>query len=226
MAKVPKISTKRVEIDKANTQMIAAVAGAAFVTIFCLVASRAVFMQNQYLARVTTAKEKANTQINDNLEAFKSLERSYKAFDSAGINIINGSRSGTGGNDGSNSKIVLNALPSSYDFPALASSIEKILKDNSVKIGSISGTDDQVNQQGNLSSAKPEPVPMQFSFTVENASYDSTKKLVAALGRSIRPIHIDSLDLSGGQNNLSVTINAHTYYQPAKNVNIKSEVVK
>lgn len=226
MAKVPKISTKRVEIDKANTQMIAAVAGAAFVTIFCLVASRAVFMQNQYLARVTTAKEKANTQINDNLEAFKTLERSYKSFDSAGVNIINGNRTGNGDNDGSNSKIILNALPSSYDFPALASSIEKILKDNSMTVGSITGTDDQLNQQSNLSSSNPEPVPMQFSFTVENANYDATKKLLSALQRSTRPIHVDSIDMSGGQNNLLLTVNAHTYYQPAKNVNIKSEVVK
>jgi hypothetical protein len=226
MASKPQISTKRLAISKANAQMVAVVAVAAFITIFCLVASKAVFSQNRYQARVTTAKEKAHSQLKKNIETFGSLQTAYNKFNSATTNIIGGSSTGTGDNDGSNSKIILDALPYSYDFPALTSSIEKILADNNLKITSITGTDDQVNQQGNLSSPNPEPVNMSFSFTVSNANYTSVNQLITRLQQSIRPIQIDSLDLSGGVNNMTATVNAHTYYQPAKSVNITKKVIK
>jgi hypothetical protein len=199
---------------------------AAFITVFCLVASKAVLSSNIYLSRVIKAKNVANRQLNDNLKSFDSLQQSYKAFDKADVNVINGKRDGNGDNDGSNSKIVLDALPSSYDFPALTSSIEKMMNDRSLKVSSITGTDDQVNQQGNISSAKPVSVSMPFTFTVDNANYDAVKKLVDALDHSIRPMVVDTFEISGGGDKITVTVNAHTYFQPAKNLNITKQVVK
>ncbi len=61
------ISTKRVAISKANAQIVAVVAVASFVTIFCLVAASAVFSQVRYQGRVSTAKEKAHAQLQKNL---------------------------------------------------------------------------------------------------------------------------------------------------------------
>lgn len=222
----PRISMKHVAIDKANTQMVAAVAVATFVTIFCLFATKAQFSQNRYQARLTAAKSQANNQIQQNLKAFNDLTASYKAFDGTSTNVIGGVRVGTGNNDGSNSKIILNALPSSYDFPALTSSIEKILRDQSLSVSSITGTDDQLKQQSNTASPSPEPVSMPFSFTVNDASYESVGKLMTALQRSIRPMHVDSLNISGGGNSMTVVVDAHTYYQPGKTVNITKKVIK
>jgi hypothetical protein len=226
MAKTPQISTKRLAITKANAQMVGIVAIAAFITIFCLVASKAVFSQNRYQARVITAKEKAHKQLEQNIDTFSNLQTAYKAFDSTSTNVIGGNTNGTGDNDGSNSKIILDALPSTYDFPALTSSIEKVLADNNLKVTDITGTDDQLNQQGNSSSPTPKPVEMPFSFTVTNANYNSIGQLVTRLQQSIRPIQIDSIELSGGVNDMTATINAHTYYQPAKSVKITKQVVK
>ncbi|HVI60768.1 MAG TPA: hypothetical protein VM535_01285, partial [Candidatus Saccharimonadales bacterium] len=191
-----------------------------------LFASKAVFSQTRYQARVISAKEKAHHQLEDNLDTYNKLAIGYKAFNSASPNVIGGNKDGTGQNDGPNSKIILDALPSSYDFPALTSSIEKILADSNLKVTSITGTDDQLNQQGNTSSPSPKPVEIPFSFTVANANYASVSKLVDRLQHSIRPIQIDSIDLSGGVNDMTVTVNAHTYYQPAKNVTITEKVVK
>jgi hypothetical protein len=220
------ISTKRVAISKANAQMVAVVAAASFITVFCLVASNTVFSQNRYQARVISAKEKAHKQLQENIDNYNNLATSYRAFDDASTNIIGGTKDGNGDNDGSNSKIILDALPPAYDFPALTSSIEKILKDNHLKVTSITGTDDQLNQQGNTASANPEPVEIPFTFTVSNASYSSVNQLMAKLQQSIRPIQIDTLDASGGQNDMTVTVSGHTYFQPGKTVSITKKVIK
>jgi hypothetical protein len=226
MAKAPQISTKRLAIGKANTQMVGIVAAAAFVTVFCLMASNAVFSQNRYQARVITAKEKAHKQLQANIQTFGQLQTAYQTFDSAGTNVIGGNPAGTGPNDGPNSQIILDALPATYDFPALASSIEKVVSGNGLTIASISGTDDQLNQQNNTSSPSPQPVSIPFSFTVSDASYASLGQLVTKLQQSIRPISVDSMDMSGSVSDMTATIMAHTYFEPAKSVSITKKVIK
>lgn len=225
MAKT-ELLTRRMAINKANAQMVGIVGAAAFITVFCLVASRAVWSQNAYQARVTSAKEKAHNQLVANIAAYNNLASSYEAFVSTPNNVIGGSSSGTGNKDGNNAKIILDALPPSYDFPALTSSLEKLLSSHGLTISSITGTDDQLNQQGNTSSTDPQPVPIPFSFVVSNASYNSIGQLVTALQESIRPIQIDTLDLSGGAGNMTMTVNAHTYYQPSRSLDITKQVVK
>ncbi|HEX7633158.1 MAG TPA: hypothetical protein VF401_02415 [Candidatus Saccharimonadales bacterium] len=222
----PELSTKRIAISKANAQIVIVVGIAAFISVFCLVATKAVWSNTRYQSKVITQKEKAHHQLQKNLDAFNNLVTSYKAFDSTSTNVIGGTKDGGGDNDGSNSKIILDALPSSYDFPALTSSLEKILQDRQLKATGISGTDDQIAQQTNVSSPSPTAVPMPFTFTVSNANYSSVQQLVAALQSSIRPMPIDTLDITGGATDMTVSITAHTFYQPGKTVNITSKEVK
>jgi hypothetical protein len=213
-------------IDKANAQMVGIVAAAAFVTIFCLFAAKAAWSQNRYQAKVSTGKEKAHQQLEQNVKAFSTLLTAYKTFDDSATNVLGHNALGTGDNEGKNSKLILDALPSSYDFPALASSIEKVLAGQSLKVSSITGTDDQLNQEKNLSSVTPQPVSMPFTFSVSDANYASINKLFTKLQQSIRPIQIDTINLAGGNNSMTVTVNAHTYFQPAKSLEIKKRVVK
>ncbi|MEO7363886.1 MAG: hypothetical protein ABIV43_00045 [Candidatus Saccharimonadales bacterium] len=221
----PRISTKRTAISKANAQMVLVVSIASFVTVFSLVATKTVLSQNSYQNKVIKAKDTAHQQLLRNISAADSLIDSYNKFVAPAANIIGGQTSGVGDRDGDNGKIVLDALPSSYDFPALASSLEKILSSQSLKVSSIAGIDDQVNQETNLSSPTPEAVPMPFSFSVANANYDAIQSLIKTLESSIRPIQVDTLTISGGGSNMQASITAHTYYQPAKNLQITSEVV-
>lgn len=225
MAK-PRISTKRLAISKSNAQLVAVVAVASFVSVFCLVASKAVYSQNVYQSKVVSVKEKANTQLKKNITAYDSLVSRYKQFDNKTTNSLGGDSKGTGDNDGTNSKLILDALPSSYDFPALASSLEKLLGDRGLKVSSITGTDDQVNQQANSSSPNPTPVPIPFSFTVTNANYASVGQLADALGHSIRPFQIDTINLSGASDDMTITVTGHTYYQPTKSLQVTKKVIK
>lgn len=223
---VKQISGKHLAISKANAQMVAIVSVGAFVTIFCLMASKSVLSQNRYQARVIKAQNTANQQLLDNINSYGDLAKSYNKFDSESTNYIGGKKDGTGGNDGSNSKIILDALPDTYDFPALTSSVEKILAGNGLKVTSITGTDEQLSQQNNNSSTNPQPVSMPFGFTVSSASYGAVQNMIAELQLSIRPIQIDTIDMSGSVNNMTVTVTAHTYYQPQKKVSITQQAVQ
>lgn len=219
------ITGKRVAISKANAQMVGIIAGAAFVTIFCLFAAKAVWSQNGYQARVITAKTSARNQLKENLENFNNLADHYNAFNATSTNVLGGVPTGSGDKDGTNAKIILDALPYVYDYPALASSVEKITSSVGLKISSITGVDDQLNQ-GVFGSPTPKEVSMPITFEVSGASYEGVKALITKLEQSIRPFQIDSIDISGGQTNMTATITAHTYYQAAKTVSLGKKVVK
>ncbi len=221
----PQASTKRLMIDKANSTIVIVVAVASFVTVFSLVASRALLSQRSYQARVTAEKEKAAKQLKDNATAVASLQTSYKAFVGTSSNLLGGNPNGTGDKDGDNARIILDALPSKYDFPAVASSLEKLLTNQSLKIISISGSDQEVQQEANGSSPTPTTVDMPFNIVV-SGSYGALQSLLTTLERSIRPIQIQTVDLSGTDSNMTMTISAKTFYQPEKTLNISTKVVK
>ncbi len=219
-----KLTSKHIAIDKANAQTVAIVGVAAFITVLCLVASGTLVSQIQYQSRLSSTKSKALDTLTKNLKAYISLQSSYSDFVSGATNAIGGSTTGSADNDGSNAKIVLDALPSTYDFPALASSIEKIL--SSYKVSSISGTDDQLTQQANTTSTNPVPIAIPFTFSVTGVAYDSAQSLMNLLQSSIRPIQIDSMTAIASGSGLQITVNAHTYFQPSKNLSIIKQVVK
>jgi hypothetical protein len=218
--------TRRALIDKANVTVVATVSIAAFVTMFSLVATKSLLSQRSYQARVITAREEARNQLDANKKAADTLVSSYQRFVSEQPNRIGGSSTGTGERDGDNARIVLDALPSKYDFPALTTSLEKLVKGQNLVISAISGIDDESNQQKTASSATPQPVEIPFKLGVKGA-YDNIHSLVDVLERSIRPFSINQLELkAGGNNELELTIDGKTYYQPEKSFEFKSEVVK
>jgi Tfp pilus assembly protein PilO len=218
-------SIKRVQIDKSQSTMLIVAGVAAFVLAFTLVGGKALIGQITYQNKVISAKKATVQQLRSNVQAVSSLETSYKAFTSTSQNIIGGNPQGNDQRDGDNAKIVLDALPSKYDFPALVSSVEKLANDQKLGIESISGSDDEVTQTENASSPDPKPVDMPFQVTV-NGSYPATKSLLDAFNRSIRPFQLTKLQLSGGQASMTAKIEAKTFYQPAKNFNITKKVVK
>lgn len=219
------ISLKRVGVDKANARIVTITAVASFIVVFCIVASVSLFSQLMYQNRVAGVKKKAVAQLKENLKARDDLVASYKSFVSTPQNILGGNPGGNGPKDGNNAKIVLDALPSAYDFPALTSSLEKILTQQGVKIKSMTGTDDAIAQSSNKSGAAPQVVDVPFEVTIEG-NYNSVKNALMAMEHSIRPFQIEKTDITGNQAQLDLTISGKTYYQPEKNLSIKMEVVK
>lgn len=219
------LSTKRALIDKANTTVVIVVSLAAFLFVFSAVATKTLISQAGYQNRVIDAKREARDQLIADKEAVKKLRKSYNSFVSTNPNAIGGNRFGLDKKDGDNTKIVLDALPSSYDFPALATSMESLVATEGIKINSIAGTDDEVAQAANLTSTKPEPIPMPFELSV-SSDYEKVKGVINAFEKSIRPIELLTLDISGDKDGLTMVVGAQTYFQPAKSLTITTKVVQ
>jgi len=225
------ISMKRLGVDKANSRVVAITTIAAFLSVFFLVASYSLLGQLTYQNKIIGAKNKAVNQLKANLGARDSLVSSYNSFASAPQNFIGGASDGAGPQDGSNPKLVLDALPSTYDFPALTTSLEKIATDQHVSIESLEGADDEVAQSAPIK-GDPQPVQMPFTFKV-TGDYPSITKTVDAFDKSIRPVQFTQLKISGeaaanGDKTprVSAEITAASYYQPAKTLTIKKEAIK
>ena len=217
---------KRALVDKANSTVIAVVAVAAVVVIFCLVASKALWDQSRFLSRVIDKKETALNQLEENVNATDTLVTAYTAFVQEQPNVIEGNISGDGERDGDNARIVLDALPSKYDFPALATSVEKILTDQGIEIGSIEGTDDRVEQSNMAVTNNPTPIEIPFEFSVM-VSPEASETLFQKLQRSIRPIRLVEFTIdSDSDSSITLQVSAKTYYLPEKGLDIQKEVIQ
>lgn len=218
------LSDKRMKIDRANAVMVGVIAGASFLVIFALIASNQLLSQRAYQSRVITEKAAAKKQLEENVKQAKNLAGSYKAFVGSTENIIGGFSEGEGDKDGDNARIVLNALPSKYDFPALAASMEKLFNDRNYDL-KLEGNDDELNQQKQQGSSNPDPVDLPFVATVKG-NYSAMQTLIKVVELSIRPISIQKLTLSGDDTTITMEISAKTYYLPEKTLDIKTKVVK
>lgn len=216
---------KQMQIEKANVRMVVAISIAVFITVFCAVAAKSLISRQMYQAKVIESREKARDQLIANIDAAADLGQSYKGFVEQVPNVIGGSPTGTGERDGDNAKVVLDALPSVYDFPALTSSVEKLAIAQQLSIENIGGTDDEVNQKGQTASS-PTPVEMPFTVTV-NGTYQNIGNLIAQFEKSIRPFRMGKFVFTGNEGGgVSLAIDAKSYYQPAKNLEIKKETVQ
>lgn len=221
------MSTKNVKLSKPRSNLYSVVTISVLVTIFSLTSTKALLDQASYQRRVINARQATVKQLESNLQSAQSLADQYGIFNSGTANVIGGKNSNDPNvipPDGDNARIVLNALPSNYDFPALISSVSKILNDDQINTPAIGGIDKSAEiaaegQDGN----GPQPVPLTVSGM---SNYASVQKLVKDLERSIRPFDITSLSLRGSNNDMSVALEMSTYFQPAKKVALTDQEVK
>jgi len=224
-----KISSKHLQINQAQSKIIATITIATVITVFCLVSSKALLGQAMYQRRVINAREVAVTQLNKNVEQASALETNYQqVFLGTGPSNIIGGRNTNDLKaippDGNNATIVLDALPTKYDFPALVTSLSSILDSSNIQTPNIGGSD-QTSQTASAASSASQAVPIQITVS-GTGSYVNVQQLVKDFERSIRPFDITKLSLSGGSSALQVSLQLTTYYQPAKALNIGSKVVK
>lgn len=211
------ISVKQLHIDKANATMVGLTALAAVIVSFTIVSSQAFISQALYQNKVIGNRQDAVDQLNRNLESVESLKSAYTGFDNAKESVLKNPNE-------KNSDVILDALPGRYDFPKLAAGIEAILTAGNFEINSISGTDNVVSAAQSSPNPQPIDIPFQVSIT---GNYGSLKKLISDFERTIRPIYILTMTISGEEDkDMTMNIDAKTYYQPAKNLEIRTEVIK
>jgi hypothetical protein len=223
------LGTKSLKIDKTQSTMLSIVAIATVVTVFCLTSARVLLSQAFYQQRVINARNASVKQLNANINAASTLNTQYSSvfLGSSGQNIIGGQSNSSSSAlppDGDNGKIVLDALPTTYDFPALLTSLSKILNADGVGAQSIDGTD-QLTAVSSIPTYNPQPTPINLTIS-GTATYDGSSTLLSDLERSIRPFDVTHLTLTGNQSNLVMSLDLTTYYQPAKTLSIPSKEIK
>lgn len=219
-------SVKHDAIDKSNNRTILAVGVATFIFIFSIFAVRSLISQSLYHGRVTREKELALSQLKENEKAIVELKKSYETFESEEINILTGNPTGEGALDGSNTKLVLDALPNKYDYPALSSSFEKILRDGGYDIGAIGGTEDGGLAESSTKATKDvKPVEIPYVFSV-NADTDGLVRLLETLEHSIRPMYVDGLEVQAGDTVLQAQVTLRTFFTQPKTFELGSKDIK
>lgn len=226
MAKGMRISTKRLQIDKANSMIVVAVGIAAFLVTFSLVSIKSLVARRSYQERVRVAQEQSLEKLDANIESVNEIKKKYNVFVDRQENVLKGSKIGSGPRDGDNARIILDALPSKYDYPALASSIEKILDDRNYIVKSITGTDDEVQQNGTENtSASQQPIEMPFTMAAKGP-YSNIVNVLKDFKLSIRPLHVQALILKADEGLVEMTVQGKSYYQQQRTLNISEEVMQ
>jgi hypothetical protein len=220
-AEIPRLTglKKRQQIEVAGRNMFAWVVVAAVAVSFCLAAGQYLFSKWQYNNKVLTAKYQASDTLAQNIINAKDLK---KEVDS----LIANSDLGAVKTDPSDSnlKSILDALPTTSDPAALATSLQlAILSHSGVTIESITVPPEPEQAADVIIPSNPQEI--RFSF-IASGSYAKVQAMVADLERTIRPISVQSINVTGNDANLRATIDAVTYYQPPKSVNAIQELVK
>ena len=222
-------SEKHAIVDRANSTILIAVSVAVFIVVFSGFAAKALISQGNYHRRVISEKRDALDTLEENSDAVKKLEQVYQSFEAEPQNVLGGNPAGDGPLDGDNAKIVLDALPSEYDYPGLSSSLEKLLVDGGYQISAIGGTEDPALQSetpGEITANQnPTPQEIPYPFTIVSST-ENTLKLLQLLESSIRPFYIETLTLEGQGGNISADIGLKTFYLPATGLNVSSKVVQ
>lgn len=215
MAKIDlRSSVKHIQIDKANTIILVAATATVAILVFSIMATKMLFSQLGYQNKVIGLRSDANKQLVANINAVKSLETTYSTFEGSSESIL--------GTKDKNSKIILDALPSKYDYPALVTSLDWLIKQSGCSVVGISGDDNEVKAEQD--SIDPQPVEMPFQI-VASGNYAAVQKLIKDMQKSIRPIKIISVSLNGKDSGMQASIKAVTYYQPAKKLGIIEKTV-
>lgn len=215
--KIGSISTKHMQIKKASSQTFAAVAVASVIASMSLVLINILWGTAQYNIKVQDEQEKVRDVLIANLEVVPDLESSFRNLE-IGSDLLEKQPAGK-----SNSEVILDALPSRYDFIELAASIDNLAKEASVNLDSFRGTD--LGSDTIQSSPNPTPQSIAFSMEVEG-SYAAMSKFLRGIETSIRPIKVNSLSISGTDDKLKASISAETSYQPAFDLDVQTKVVQ
>lgn len=226
--KAADIIDKRFKIGKSESRLVAIVTVAVVITIFSLVSAKTLLSQATYNKRVLNARRDALKQLNANIEAANTLANQYQIFQTGNSTNIIGGKNSTDPNlqppDGDNARLVLDALPSKYDFPALISSIAKILNNNGMNNQVIDGKDESGTIK-NDSAANPQTATI--TLTVNGASnYKAVVALVRDFERSTRPFDITKMDIKGSESNMAVSLTMNTYFQPALTLDITTKEIR
>lgn len=203
----PGTSKKRIKIDEAKAKMFAFVAAAAAVVAACIVLMNYIWGVRSFNNRVIDELKSTNETAQQSASSAEELSNEFKALESSDVN----------------SKTILDALPNVLDFPALATSVEKLVAEDKLVLESFSAED--TSDSAEISSINPEPIEIPFTVVV-NGEYSDIKSFITNSEKVIRPLQITNIEYKGTERAMSATIQFLTYYQPSTSIDTETKEVR
>lgn len=212
---------KREQIKNANQAMFLWVVVASVVVAICLVLGQFMVRQMLYNNEVIAAKNKAYDTLVDNKEAFEGLKNEVNKLTSSNtLTALRVDEKDTA------LQVVIDALPTSDDRAALATSLQQVvLAQSGVTIESINVIDAglaSVTLDDEESAGDAEVGEIPFTVVLLG-DYNRISQALKDMERTIRPISLESVEIEGGGTQLRATVNATTYFLPAKTIEYKME---
>ena len=211
---------KRQQIEVAGRTMFVWVAVAAVAVSFCIATGQYLFTKwdynNKILGKKSTAAQTLTNNITNAGKLKEEVDNLVANQDLASIKT---------NPDDPNTKSVLDALPTTFDPAALATSLQQVILSRSgVSVESI-GVPPDMDTTGSATATTTGPQEIKFSFAV-TGTYDKIKSLMVDMNRTVRPMKLMNLTLNGSDNNLRAAFDYVTFYQPAQSVSVGQEEVK
>ena len=223
------IVSRKSIIEASSKTMFMWVAAASVLTVAIAVVLIYINKQFQFNNEIISYESKAEKTLKDNLGTYDELKKNIDALaaNSALASVRSSSFS-------DNLQVIADALAATSDEAMFAASLQSVIGPKSgVGIESIGlpEASDQV-------AVDPEAAPsdqsgsdngaVELAYKVEAiGSYEAIKSFLADLERTIRPVSVTSIELSGNDSLMRANIVLKTYYQPVKNFNIsKKEISK
>ncbi len=203
-------ATKRTLIGKANSAIfIAAIIGAVSLSM-AGVLGKILWERHSFQVRVINEKKKARDTLKSNLAELDQLKTSLVALDQTA----------------NNSQVILDALPSKYNFPAVASSVELLAQRSGQDMTNFKFSGADQGDKPEKESDNPKPVEIPFTVSLKGSTPKAVEFL-KDLERSIRPFDINELTMKGADGGaVEVSLKAVTFYQPSKNLETRTKEIK
>lgn len=209
---------KRQKIQDSNKAMFAWVAGMSAVVGLCLVLSWFLWEQITFKQEVINAKNQTVKVLKDNNQAIPELRDTLRVYETnSALNSVKANE------DDKALQVILDALPAEGNSLALGASLQEKLADGinglNVETLSVEPAPEEVSDVSGVADEGGSQV--NFRLEVTSSNVNSLRDLLQRFERSIRVIDIDNLQLDRSENNYTLTITAHAYYEPARVIELK-----
>ena len=214
---------KRQQIASANKLIFLWVIGAAVAISICGVAMQFLFRQAAFNQKVITEKAKTQTTLAHNITNAKELKTKIQNLLADG-NLAKVKASP----DDTTLKVVLDALPTTDDKAALASSLQQqILPKSGSTLTALTTISQSDGTLSDPTAVAPSGGAQSATFDFgTSGSYDQVKNMLLDLERTIRPMNVTTLSLQGSDNALTSTVQGVTYYLPERTVELGKKTIK
>lgn len=221
---------KRTQIAQANRTMFIWIAIASALIGTAAVVSIFLFQKLTYNEQVLSVKQKTVSTLDHNISVIDALKTDIQALE------VNTALMSVKANDSDEAlQVVLDALPSDANSLALGASLQtKLLAGisgnyalKSLQVTPITGVETLADTGAVLdaSATANTNYMINFNFSVKG-DQAALRQVLQNLERSIRTIVVTRLSMDTQAGDLTMSVEGHAFYQPAKTIQLTEEVVK